>query len=83
MGLIRQGSRPDLDADYVKDLERAGLVSLHEVKPAPEPMTKAEQEALKAKAEATAKADADAKAKAMAEAKAQEDAAEKQEKVTK
>lgn len=77
MGLIRQGSRPDLDADYVKDLERAGLVSRHEVKPAPEPMTKAEQEAQKAQAEATAKADADAKAKA------QEDAAEKQEKATK
>ena len=49
-GLIRQGSRPDLDDDYVKELEREGLVSRHEVKPAPPVLTKAEQEA-QAKAE--------------------------------
>lgn len=93
MGLIRQGSRPELDEDYVKDLEREGLVSRHEVKPALPLQTKAEHEAqakaaaeleaLKAKAAANEKADAEAKAKAMEEAKAKEDAAAKQEKATK
>jgi membrane protein involved in colicin uptake len=92
-GLIRQGSRPDLDEDYVKDLEREGLVSRRDVKPAPAMLTKAdqeaqaktaaEQEALKAKAAANEKADEEAKAKAMEEAKAKEEAAAKQEKATK
>ncbi|WP_339935163.1 hypothetical protein [Vreelandella glaciei] len=92
-GLIRGGSRPDLDEDYVKELERNGLVTRHEVKPAPAMETKAdqeaqanaaaEQEALKAKADANEKADAEAKTKAMEEAKAKEDAAAKQEKATK
>lgn len=81
-GLIRSGSRPDLDEDYVKELERNGLVTRHEVKPAPAPLTKAEQEALEAKAEAQAKIDDEAKAKALEETKAKEDAAAKQEKAT-
>lgn len=82
-GLIRSGSRPDLDEDYVKELERNGLVTRHEVKPALAPLTKTEQEALQAKADANEKADAEAKAKAMEEAKATEAAAAKQEKATK
>ncbi|WP_162218365.1 hypothetical protein [Vreelandella alkaliphila] len=64
-GLIKAGTRFETDELHAKQLERNGLVSRHEIKPAPPVLTKAEQEAqAKAEQEAQAKAEQEAQAKA-------------------